>query len=275
MGYVFIAFSDASRGIALDIRYRLEAARISTWLRDPQLDSEVDRELIYTALQAASVILVVWRKTSENTSYAVQLQRELSQARQLNIPMLTLTDEEEFEPIIEKLKAMVPQQSTGAPLPIPMVPTDLEGLTHFSADLKRPSTRRVATFLIAGIGAITFIGLFLVLQAPGGTLNPFTATPSQTVTSTVTATPSATQTQTATATLTPTLTLTPTTRSTNTATMTATSTLTPTRTASPTTRPRSTPSLSLTPINTLESEIIATKNAFPTNMPASTDHNQG
>lgn len=279
MGYVFLAFSDASRDFALRTRNHLESARISTWLREPNLDREMDRALIDTALEAASVMLVVWRKTSENTSYVVQLRRELSQARKLNIPIIMLTNEEEFEPVIAKLKAMVPLQRGGAPLPIPILETDLEGINNLVAELQRPSPRPLITFLITAIGVVIFIGVLMALQSPGGTLNPFTATPSRTATASPTNTITATSSNTPTATPTYTPTLTSTFTPTFIPTDSATPTVTTTPTASPTPIPTLTPTLApthtqrSTTVNThtLTSEIIETKSPFLTNTPSSSD----
>jgi hypothetical protein len=266
MGYVFLAFSETSREFALRTRNHLESARISTWLREPHLDSEQNRALIHTALQSASVVLVVWRKSTENTSYVAQLQREVTQARQLNIPILMLTNEEEFEVVLDKLKAMVPLQSGGAPLPIPTMEEDAEKIKHIVSELQRPSPRRIFTILITGIGIILFVGVLMALQLPGGSLNPFTATPSHTATPTATYTPTATST----ATYTPTITATPTRTPTNTATstLTPTSSLTPSPTLTATLTP--TPTQTPTLVNTSMSGIIAeTRSPFMTNTPSS------
>lgn len=258
MGYVFIAFSDASRDFALDVRNHLEIARITTWLRDPLLHGEIDQALIQAALRASSVVLVVWRKSSEKTSYVVRLQRELSQARQFNIPIVTLTSEEDLEAVIEKLKALLPEQRVGAPLPIPMVETDLVGVESLVSELQRPSRRLWLTVLITITGILMSVGAWLLLQSPGAALNPFTVTPSHTPTASQTVTPSPTLTLTATATNT----ATPTRRPTNTVTATLTATHVPTQTPSSTPRPSSIPQHtattrpSATPVNTSVSEII-------------------
>jgi hypothetical protein len=214
-------------------------------------------------------MLVVWQKTTEITSYLVQLQRELSEARKLNIPILLLTDKDEFEPVIEKLKAMVPLQSGGAPLPIPMVDEDTEKIKNLISDLQGPSSRYLLTFLITAIGIIIFVALLMALQLPGGSLNPFTATPSHTMTPS----PTYTATATSTSTYTPANTATPTRTLTNTATSTATPTRTPTITSSLSPSPSLTPTQHqiLTPRSTSTGWIVQPGSHFITNTPSSSD----
>jgi hypothetical protein len=251
MGYVFLAFSNDSRDFALHIRSRLESARISTWLREPQLDQTINRTSISMALASAAALLVVWRHTAEDPVYLAQIQHELSQARQREIPIIILAREEELESALETLKGMASLQNGGMPLPIPI--TEAAPLNGWQAD----SQSNALLFLIGGIGLIVIVGLLLVFQQPGSPLNPFTATPSPTHTMTLTMT--STLTRTATATHRPSATATSTASVTRTATSTSTPTVTSTASATRT----------ATPTNTTVNGIVLPNSSFVTNTPSS------
>jgi hypothetical protein len=180
MGYVFLAFSDPGREFALDVRSRLEAARISTWLRQPDLASQPDKDIIHTALLAASAVLVVWIKPPVDGLQAVQMQRELREARQFDIPILMLTAEVDFDGVLAKLKAIPALKTGGVPLPMPISPDDLPPplpemrLPRF--DRQRLWRWLIILIIIIDIGLLTTVGIITIAQMPAAEMTPAVVT---------------------------------------------------------------------------------------------------
>jgi hypothetical protein len=175
MGYVFIVFTENSRDFALHVRSHLEADRISTWLRDLNHETQSDRALSYTALRAASAVLLVSQKNSDDSMPAIaQLQQELSKSNAPGLPLLVLRDPQDLPAIMAQLHEIAPLQEGGSPLPIP----SSDPLTPLSGmDAQTPQNRLLLVFLVVGLGMIVFIGMLMLSQMPSGPLTSPSVTP--------------------------------------------------------------------------------------------------
>jgi hypothetical protein len=167
MGYVFIAFTENSRELALHVRGQLEAVRISTWLGDSHLENEADRALSRTALQAASALLIVSQKISgEAMSEITKLQHELAKGSPAGTPALILTDKQEFNVLVERLQQIPALQSGGSPLPISMSGEPFDRLYKPETEIQSPQNQLLIVFIVVALGVIVFIGMLMLSQMP-------------------------------------------------------------------------------------------------------------
>lgn len=278
MSYVYIISSEDSRDLADRARSYLEAAGITTWLRDPQLDpnNPAEKQFLETASRSAAAMLVIWRTTSDaSTESAAHLRLEVKDARARGQRVLVVRDEDELPNLVAHVAQIVQPERDASPLPIPMIDEEAEKISAFVSSMRRPSGVMVLGVGIGGIGLVALLVLIFVLQSPGGMLNPPTSTPSTTPSPTVTPTfthtfttfPTRTNTPTVTETASTTRTPTPTISSTASPTDTASPTATRTATASPTATPSMTRSLQRTATYTASRTRSSQPSATPTATP--------
>lgn len=243
MGHLFITFSDESRALAERARDALEAGGITTWLRDRPYnqDNFAEQKFLDAARYTATAFLVVWQPVSDSSAVPpAQLLQDIKEARDRGQPILHLRDETHLSELVLQVSRVVQPGHTAAPLPILLIEEDADTISDFVAQMRSPSRRIVVSLMVGGIGSVILMGLILIVQMPGGLLNPSIITATYTHTPTVLSTSTnvhtatgaaAAETSTAFNTDTATVTETSTSFSTDTATATGTATATSTATA--------------------------------------------